>query len=132
MKNADMLGMRAKSLQLLQSCGLQPARLLCPWDFPGKNTGVGSQFLLQGIFLIQGLNAHLFCLLHWQVGLFCFVLFFTTSTTWEAHPFVGGFYKRFKDVVMCIPCSGTRILPQGCTVGSWLLFPGLCIPSFPD
>ena len=24
----------------LQPCGLQPARLLCPWDFPGKNTGV--------------------------------------------------------------------------------------------
>ena len=29
----------------------QPARLLCPWDFSGKNTGVGSHFLLQGIFL---------------------------------------------------------------------------------
>ena len=29
---------------------LQPTRLLCPWDFPGKNTGVGSYFLLQGIF----------------------------------------------------------------------------------
>ena len=28
---------------------LQPARLLCPWDFPGKNTGVGCHFLLQGI-----------------------------------------------------------------------------------
>ena len=27
---------------------LQPARLLCPWDFPGKNTGVGSHFLLWG------------------------------------------------------------------------------------
>ena len=27
--------------------GLQPARLLCPWDFPGKNTGVGCHFLLQ-------------------------------------------------------------------------------------
>ena len=25
----------------LQSHGLQPARLFCPWDFPGKNTGVG-------------------------------------------------------------------------------------------
>ena len=24
----------------LQSNGLQPARLLCPWNFPGKNTGV--------------------------------------------------------------------------------------------
>ena len=34
----------------------QPARLLCPWDSPGKNTGVGCHFLLQGIFLIQGLN----------------------------------------------------------------------------
>ena len=35
--------------------GLQPERLLCPWDFPGKNTGVGCHFLLQGsvIFLPQ-------------------------------------------------------------------------------
>ena len=31
-------------------------RLLRPWDFPGKNTGVGCHFLLQEIFLIQGLN----------------------------------------------------------------------------
>ena len=29
---------------------LWPARVLCPWNFPGKNTGVGSRFLLQGIF----------------------------------------------------------------------------------
>ena len=36
--------------------GLQPARLLCPWDSPGKNTGVGSHFLLQGIFPAQGWN----------------------------------------------------------------------------
>ena len=28
--------------------GLWPTRLLCPWDFPGKNTGVGCYFLLQG------------------------------------------------------------------------------------
>ena len=27
--------------------GLQPTRLLCPWDFPGKNTGVGCHCLLQ-------------------------------------------------------------------------------------
>ena len=30
--------------------GKQPARLLCPWNSPGKNTGVGSHFLLQGMF----------------------------------------------------------------------------------
>ena len=31
-------------------------RLLCSWDYPGKNTGVGCYFLLQGIFLIWELN----------------------------------------------------------------------------
>ena len=34
-------------------------RLLCLWDFPGKNTGEGCHFLLQGIFLTQGSNLHL-------------------------------------------------------------------------
>ena len=33
---------------------LQPTRLLCQWDSPGKNTGVGCHFLLQDIFLTQG------------------------------------------------------------------------------
>ena len=31
-------------------------KLLCPWDFQGKNTGVGCHFLLQGTFLTQGSN----------------------------------------------------------------------------
>ena len=35
---------------------MDPSRLLCPWDSPGKNTGVGCHFLLQGIFPTQGLN----------------------------------------------------------------------------
>ena len=34
----------------LQPHGLQPTRLLCPWDSPGKNAGVGSHSFLQGIF----------------------------------------------------------------------------------
>ena len=37
--------------------------LLHPWNFPGKNTGMSCRFLLQGIFLTQGMNPHL---LHWQ------------------------------------------------------------------
>ena len=36
------------------------------WYSPGKNTGVGHQFLLQGNFLTQGLNPGLSRLLHWQ------------------------------------------------------------------
>ena len=58
----------------LQPCELQPARLLCPQNFPGKNTGVGCHFLLQGIFLTQGLKLPLLGLLHWQVGFFFLLL----------------------------------------------------------
>ena len=38
-------------------------RPLCPWDCLSRNTGVSCHFLLQEIFLTQGLNL---CLLHWQ------------------------------------------------------------------
>ena len=38
--------------------GLQPARLLCPWDSPGKNTGAGCHAYLRGIFPTQGWNPH--------------------------------------------------------------------------
>ena len=59
----------------LQPHGLQPTSLLRPWDFPGKNTGVGCHFLLQRIFSTQGHNLHFLLgrqiLYHWA--------------TWEAH-----------------------------------------------
>ena len=51
-----------------------PARLFCPWDFLGKNTGVGCHALLQGIFPTQRLNLGLphcrqilYCLSHQEV-----------------------------------------------------------------
>ena len=37
-------------------------------DSPGKNTGVGCRFLLQGIFTTQGSSPLLLSLLHWQAG----------------------------------------------------------------
>ena len=60
--------------------GLQPARLLCPWDFPGKNTGVDWHFLLQEIFPTEGSNLRL---LHWQAGSF-------PPTTWETPDMILG------------------------------------------
>ena len=44
---------------VVQSCPtlcspMEPTRLFCPWNSPGKNTGVGCRFLLQKIFLTQG------------------------------------------------------------------------------
>ena len=48
---------------------MEPTRLLCPWNFQNKNTGVGNgNFLLQGIFPNQGSNLCLLHLLHWQAG----------------------------------------------------------------
>ena len=37
----------------LRPYGLEPARLLSPWDYPSKNTGAGSHFLLWRIFPTQ-------------------------------------------------------------------------------
>ena len=53
---------------------LQSSWLLCPWDFPGKNTRVGCHFLLQGIFPTQGLNPHLL------LGRWVFFFFFFLTT----------------------------------------------------
>ena len=52
----------------LRPHGLQPTRVLCPWDFPGRVlTGTGCHFpLLQGISPTQGSNPHLLHLLYWQ------------------------------------------------------------------
>ena len=58
----------------LQPQGLEPTRLLCLWDSPGKDTGAGCHFLLQEIFPTQGSKLHLLCLLNWQAG-----GFFTTE-----------------------------------------------------
>ena len=41
-------------------------RLLCPWDFPDKNTGVSCHLLLQSVLPAQGLNLRLLHLLRWQ------------------------------------------------------------------
>ena len=45
-----------------------PTGFSCPWDSPGKDTGVGCHALLQGIFQTQGSKLHLLHFLHWQVG----------------------------------------------------------------
>ena len=71
----------------LQPYGLEPARLLYPWDSPGKNTEVGCHALLQGIFLTQGLSS---CLMSPAL----LSGFFTTSATWEAQP--NTYYTKIK------------------------------------
>ena len=60
---SETLNLRKWISEVIQSCLIlrdpmdcKPATFLCPWDFPGKNTGVGSLSLFQGIISTQGLN----------------------------------------------------------------------------
>ena len=64
-----MLGLSIVS-DSLQPYGLWFTRLLCPWDYISKNTGVGCHFLLQGIFPTHGLNQGLLYLLYCQADLY--------------------------------------------------------------
>ena len=56
-------GRPAQYCPTLRPCGLRPTRFLWPWDFPGKNAGVGCHFLLLRIFPAQGSNPRS---MHWQ------------------------------------------------------------------
>ena len=63
----------------LQPHGMQPPRLLCSWDSPGKDTRVGCHFLLMGIFPTQGWNLSLLCLLR------CRWIFLPTEPSGKLH-----------------------------------------------
>ena len=79
--------------------GLQLARLLCPRDSPGKSTGVGCHFLLQGIFPIQIWNPHLlhcrWILYHWATG--------------EAFPLL---YSRGKCVILAARAHADQLVTR--------------------
>ena len=95
----------------LRPHGLWPTRLLCPWDFPGKNTGVDCHFLLQGIFPTQGPNP---CPLRWHVLL-------TSSFPWAQGP--SSLSKGVSPCCVTIICSHTvRYSDTGCWCGAYGLF----------
>ena len=77
---------------------LWTARLLCPWDSPGKNTGVNCHFLLQGIFPTQGSNPCLLCLLHRQAGSLPLVppVLWTGRGLGEWHPTNSGILREME------------------------------------
>ena len=72
----------------------KPARLYCLWDFPGKSTGVGCHFLLQGIFLTQGSNPQL---PHWQADFLPYhgaTLILSGSGVQRGHTWVTGMEQQ--------------------------------------
>ena len=102
------------SCPTLRPHGLWPARLLCPWDSPGKNAGVGCRSLLQGIFPTQELNPGL---------LHCRQIFFY-RLSYRDDPKVA---QKRRSRKLCL----TRCDPMGYTVRGilqarileWVVFP---------
>ena len=105
----------------LQPHGLQPARLLCPWNSLGKNTEMGCYFLLQGIFLTQGSNPgllHCRQILHHlsRQGIGCNNLFLS----WNYHPEKSGakvpdvpsFLSQHRELALFEVCS--KWIPSVC------------------
>ena len=84
-------------------CSL-PMGLLCRWDFPGKDTGVGYRFLLQGIFSQPG-KIKPASLEHPAVA----GRLFTCSATWKAHG-KDGYTRvgRYLVPLTCAPANGSK------------------------
>ena len=103
--------------------GLYPARLLRPWDFSGKNTGVGCHLLLQGLFPAQGsslpvspespaLQAESLVLSHWgsPTRMFTITQELMLYFSWSGFSCVGHCSKPFRPLTttlqgMSHPCS---------------------------
>ena len=98
----------------LQHHGLQPARLLCPWNSPGKNIGVGCHALLWGIFPTQGSNQSL---------LHCRRILYQLSYQGSPHYFIT--LRNSENLTLLFlfqrkgRCSTEAELFQGYTVSKW-------------
>ena len=98
------------------------SRLLCPWDYLGKNIGVNCHFLLQGIFLTQGWNL---CLLHRR-----WILYYWLSGKGDYligeskhHKIIGSksfFLQILREFLHCVQLS-TLLFESSKPLNSWSL-----------
>ena len=106
-----------------QSCLTLCNPMDCPWDSPGKNTGVACHFLLQGIFPTQGSNLHFPWLLHWQMN---FVVVYCLShlggPTFLVLFFFNFIFKLY--IIVLVLLNIKMNPPQVCMCSpSWTLLP---------
>ena len=104
----------------VQPHGLQPARLLRPGDFPGKDPGVGCHALLQGIFPTQGLSL---CLLQQQADSIPLVPAGKLLGTWGA-----GYLSKLVFSCPLIPNKYTEMELLNYVAVLFLIFWGTSIP----
>ena len=103
---------------------LKPTRLLCPWNSPGKNTGVGCHFLLWGIFPTQESNLCLLHLLHWEAGSF---YHWDTQEAQSVSCYIELFWVIFNSD-LCVHCCSVVIITTEIICTVWM-FPSYAYSS---
>ena len=105
---------RKKKVKVTQKVhGIQPPRLLCPWNSPGQNTGVGNLSLLQRIFPTQKSN---WGLLHCRLILYE-LSYQGSPTFYPAWPQIQNSQDLSKGLIICYKGSqnsGKHFLYQYC------------------
>ena len=108
-----------------------PPRLICPWDFPSKNTGVGCNFLLQGTFPTPGSNL---CPLYLCIGR---QILYHWATQEAHHPWMWEQFRRLLEMgqtirhVLFVWQDWRKVLNslhQGCCIAKWISYICICIP----
>ena len=98
----------ARSCPILLQLG--PTRLLSPWDFPGKNTGVGCHFPLQRIIPPQGSDQWLqlgrWILYHWATG----ACSNSCPSSWWCHPTISSSVIPFSSYLQSFPALESNFL----------------------
>ena len=112
---------------ILRPFGLKSTRVLSPWDFSGKNTGVSCHFLFQGLFPTQGLNLHLLCLLHCRRILYSLSHQGSLKHGSPAKPIwqTGGM-KGTQQNLLCLPSLPFVMLNSGTIYNSATVYQALC------
>ena len=107
-------------MTLLHPHGMDPTRLFCLWGFPGRNTGVGCHFFLQGIFSTQGLNrTHVSCigrqvLYHWATreALYLPTLMLFMKLVASVNIFLKHLFERGRHFTLLNKCSVSALCPR--------------------
>ena len=99
--------------------GLQPTRLLCPWDFPGKSTGVGCHCLFQVTLASKNkLGSVPSSLIFWKCLYHFFFGRFHQGSSLKWRSFMGRFFMTNSTFLIDTEVFRLSISPGG-RFGSW-------------
>ena len=108
------------TLDCLLLCGPEPARLLGPWNAPGKNTGAGCHFLLQGSSQLRDWN-HISCIDRLYVfNTYLWIIYYVSGTVLPGEQEIRFcFQRKTQHLLPVIMCKQLKFLLKREMVKQW-------------